>query len=98
MAQTALSASAADDRATSANLIEAARQLITQIESAPDKAIPDGIMQKATCVGVFPSVKKAAFLVGAEYGQGVVTCRTGHGWSAPAFIRIAGGSFGFQIG
>jgi lipid-binding SYLF domain-containing protein len=44
------------------------------------------------------SVKKGAFLVGAEYGQGVVTCRTGHGWSAPAFIRIAGGSFGFQIG
>ena len=41
---------------------------------------------------------KGAFLVGAQYGQGVVTCRTGHGWSAPVFIRMAGGSFGFQIG
>ena len=55
-------------------------------------------MSQATCVGVVPSVKKGAFVVGAEYGQGVVTCRTGHGWSAPAFIMIAGGSFGFQIG
>ena len=55
-------------------------------------------MKQATCVSVFPSVKKGAFLIGAEYGQGVVTCRTSHGWSAPAFIRIAGGSFGFQLG
>ena len=41
---------------------------------------------------------KGAFIFGAQYGQGVVTCRTGHGWSAPVFIRMAGGSFGFQIG
>jgi len=47
---------------------------------------------------VVPSLVKGAFLVGAQYGQGVVTCRTGHGWSAPVFIRMAGGSFGFQIG
>jgi lipid-binding SYLF domain-containing protein len=43
-------------------------------------------------------MKKGAFIVGGQYGQGVVSCRTGHGWSAPVFIRIAGGSFGFQIG
>ena len=48
-------------------------------------------------MAVVPSLKKAAFGVGAQYGQGVVTCRTGHGWSGPVFIRMAGGSFGFQI-
>jgi lipid-binding SYLF domain-containing protein len=52
----------------------------------------------ATCVAVIPGFKKAAFAVGAEYGQGVVSCRTGHGWSAPAFIKLTGASFGFQIG
>ena len=50
------------------------------------------------CIGVIPGVVKGAFIFGAEYGQGVVTCRTGHGWSGPVFIRLAGGSFGFQIG
>ncbi len=56
------------------------------------------ILQQATCVGVVPGMMKGAFVVGGQYGQGVVTCRTGHGWSAPVFIRMAGGSFGFQIG
>jgi lipid-binding SYLF domain-containing protein len=49
-------------------------------------------------VAVVPSLVKGAFVIGGEYGQGVVTCRTGHGWSAPVFIRVAGGSYGFQIG
>ncbi len=75
-----------------------ATQVIQEIESTPDSGIPDAIMSKATCVAVIPSVKKAAFIVGASYGQGAVTCRTGHGWSAPVFIRLAGGSVGFQIG
>jgi lipid-binding SYLF domain-containing protein len=56
------------------------------------------ILAQATCVGVVPSFIKGAFVFGAQYGQGVVTCRTGHGWSAPVFIRMAGGSFGFQAG
>jgi SH3 domain-containing YSC84-like protein 1 len=98
MMLSALSVFAADDRSTIANRIEAARQVLIQIEATPDSAIPDRLMQSATCVGVFPSVKKAAFVLGGEYGQGVVSCRTPNGWSAPAFIRIAGGSFGFQIG
>lgn len=76
----------------------AARTTIAQIMSVPDKAIPDAIAHKARCVAVVPSVVKGAFLVGAEYGQGVVTCRTAHGWSGPVFIRLAGGSFGFQVG
>ena len=56
------------------------------------------ILQQATCVGVVPGMIKGAFVFGAQYGQGVVTCRTGHGWSAPVFIRMAGGSWGLQIG
>jgi len=55
-------------------------------------------MQKAKCVAVVPSLKKGAFVVGGQYGQGAVTCRTADGWSGPVFIRMAGGSFGFQIG
>jgi lipid-binding SYLF domain-containing protein len=98
MVLSTLSAYAADDRSTIANRVEAARRVLDEIEATPDKAMPDRLMESATCVGVFPSVKKAAFLVGGEYGQGIVTCRTPHGWSAPAFIRVAGGSFGFQIG
>ena len=49
-------------------------------------------------MAVVPGLIKGAFVFGGQYGQGVVTCRTGHGWSAPVFIRMAGGSFGFQIG
>jgi SH3 domain-containing YSC84-like protein 1 len=78
--------------------VEAAKVVLDQILTTPDNSIPLGILQQATCVGVIPSLKKGAFIVGAEYGQGVVTCRTGRGWSAPVFIRLAGGSFGFQIG
>src|SRR5580698_10249240 len=95
---TTLAVHAADDKATIEARIASAKDVLDEIMATPDKAIPNQIMSQATCVGVIPSVKKGAFLVGAEYGQGVVTCRTGHGWSAPAFIRIAGGSFGFQIG
>jgi lipid-binding SYLF domain-containing protein len=92
------SAYAASTRADLNDRLAKARDVIQEIESTPDKGIPTKIAQSATCIGVFPSVLKAAFIVGGNYGQGVVTCRTGHGWSAPVFIRIAGGSFGFQIG
>lgn len=78
--------------------LESARNVIESIMSVQDKAIPDGIARRAKCIAVVPGVVKGAFIVGAEYGQGVVTCRTHHGWSGPVFIRLAGGSFGFQIG
>jgi lipid-binding SYLF domain-containing protein len=78
--------------------VDAAKAVLNEILNTPDNTIPLNILQQATCVAVIPSLKKAAFLVGAEYGRGVVSCRTGHGWSAPAFITLAGGSFGFQIG
>lgn len=78
--------------------LSAAKNVIQEIEATPDKAIPQEITQNATCVGVVPGLIKAAFIFGGERGVGVVTCRTGHGWSAPVFIQITGGSWGLQIG
>jgi lipid-binding SYLF domain-containing protein len=78
--------------------VDAAKQVLDEIMAAQDSSIPMNILEQATCVGVVPGMIKGAFVFGAQYGQGVVTCRTGHGWSAPVFIRMAGGSFGFQIG
>jgi lipid-binding SYLF domain-containing protein len=92
---TAFAASSKDDLQ---DRIDAAKTILDQILSAQDRGVPLDILAQATCVGVVPSFVKGAFVVGAQYGQGVVTCRTGHGWSAPVFIRMAGGSFGFQIG
>jgi lipid-binding SYLF domain-containing protein len=89
---------ASDSKANVDERLQNATKVINEIMQTPDKGIPDSIMSKATCVAVVPSLKKGAFVVGAQYGQGVVTCRTSQGWSAPAFIRMAGGSFGFQIG
>lgn len=91
-------ASAASSKTDLENRLSAASRVIDEVMATPDKAVPNQIMEQATCVGVVPGLKKAAFVVGGQYGQGVVTCRTGHGWSAPVFFRIAGGSFGFQIG
>ena len=93
-----LTASAASSKSDLDARLDAATRVINEVMATPDKAIPDVITRKATCIGVVPSMKKGAFLVGGQYGQGVVTCRTGHGWSAPVFFRRAGGSFGFQIG
>lgn len=93
-----LSAYAAADKATLDNRVQAATQTISEIMNVPDKAIPNKIAQSATCIGVIPGLKKGAFIFGAEYGRGIVTCRTGHGWSAPVFITLGGGSFGLQLG
>jgi len=78
--------------------IDSAKQVLDRIMAVSDRSIPMDILEQATCVGVVPGFIKGAFVLGAQYGQGVVTCRTGHGWSAPVFIRMAGGSFGFQAG
>ncbi len=91
-------ANAASSKADLQDRIDAAKTVLDQIMKAKDSTIPLNIMQQATCVGVVPGMIKGAFVFGAQYGQGVVTCRTGHGWSGPVFIRMAGGSWGFQIG
>jgi len=76
--------------------------VLKEILGMPDKGIPRDLLDKAECVVVYPSVKKAAFVVGASYGRGVITCRSGEEfrgkWSAPAMFALEGGSFGLQIG
>ncbi|HZP06871.1 MAG TPA: lipid-binding SYLF domain-containing protein [Terracidiphilus sp.] len=89
---------AASSRQDLQDRIDSAKVVLDQIMSAQDNTIPMNILHSATCVAVVPGMIKGAFVFGAQYGQGVVTCRTGQGWSAPVFIRMAGGSFGFQIG
>jgi SH3 domain-containing YSC84-like protein 1 len=75
-----------------------ASTVFREIMSAPDKAIPQKVLDNADCVAVFPSVIKAAFGIGGRGGRGVVSCRGANGWSSPAYLNIGGGSFGAQIG
>jgi lipid-binding SYLF domain-containing protein len=86
------------DKAKLVERLTDAQNVVRQIMATPDKGIPQSILASASCVVVVPSYKKAAFVVGGQYGQGVATCRTPRGWSAPVFVQLAGGSFGFQIG
>jgi SH3 domain-containing YSC84-like protein 1 len=80
--------------------LQAAADSFKEVMDTPDKSIPQDLLNKAQCVVVVPGLKKGAFIVGAKYGRGFVSCRKqgGVGWSAPAAIRVEGGSFGFQIG
>jgi SH3 domain-containing YSC84-like protein 1 len=78
--------------------VTASAEVLSEILHAKDRGVPEDLLRKAQCAGVVPSLKRAGFVVGAKYGKGVVVCRTDSGWSAPATIRIEGGSFGFQIG
>jgi lipid-binding SYLF domain-containing protein len=78
--------------------LDAAKAVLDQIMAAQDNSIPMNILHRATCVAVVPGMIKGALIFGGQYGQGVVTCRTGQGWSAPVFIRMAGGSWGLQVG
>jgi lipid-binding SYLF domain-containing protein len=86
------------DKAKLDQRIDAAHAVLHELMATPDKGIPLNIAAKATCVAVIPGFKKGAFLVGAQYGQGLATCRTGHGWSAPVFVQLTGASFGLQAG
>jgi lipid-binding SYLF domain-containing protein len=76
-----------------------AAQAFQEIMSAPDQSIPQELIDRAQCVAVFPSVKKGGFIVGGQYGKGLISCRRSQGsWGAPAYFTIGGGSFGLQIG
>ena len=77
-----------------------ATEVFTEVMGSPDKGIPQDLLGKAECVIVIPNMKKAAFVVGGEYGKGFATCRdTSHsGWTGPAAMELNGGSVGFQIG
>ena len=80
--------------------LQAAADSFKEVMDVPDKAIPQDLLNKAMCVVVVPGLKKGAFIIGAKYGKGFVSCRKhgGAGWSAPGSVRVEGGSFGFQIG
>ncbi|MGA3048059.1 MAG: lipid-binding SYLF domain-containing protein [Terracidiphilus sp.] len=73
-------------------------RVLHEIMSAPDRGIPEEVLEHAKCIAVVPHMLKAGFVFGAENGKGVATCRTAQGWSAPAFFDITGGSWGLQIG
>jgi len=83
-----------------AKRLDDSTMVLSEIMATPDKSIPQDLLQKAQCIVVVPDEKGAAFLVGAKFGTGYLSCRktSGTGWSAPATIRIEGGSIGFQIG
>lgn len=66
--------------------------------NAPDQGIPQDLLERAKCITIIPGDLKFAFIFGGNYGRGLATCRTGHGWSAPTFLAIDGGSAGYQIG
>jgi len=86
------------DATKASDRIQAAATVLDEIESAPDQGIPEEVLGSAECVAVVPSMLKGGFIVGADYGRGVASCRTPTGWSAPAFLFTSGGSVGFQIG
>jgi SH3 domain-containing YSC84-like protein 1 len=72
--------------------------VFSEVMATPDKGIPEDLLANARCIVIVPSLKTAAFVVGAKYGKGYVSCRHDGGWSAPGAVRIEGGSVGFQIG
>src|ERR1700693_4847479 len=80
--------------------LQAAADALKEVMGIPDKSIPQDLLSRAQCIVIVPGLKKGAFIIGAKYGKGFVSCRRrgGVGWSAPGSIRVEGGSFGFQIG
>jgi lipid-binding SYLF domain-containing protein len=75
-----------------------ATAVLGELRNVPDKGIPEAIWKKAECVVVIPSLKKAGFIVGAEGGDGVLSCRKGATWGPPVFMELTKGSFGLQAG
>ena len=75
-----------------------AAAVVDEMMGMPDKGVPQWVLDKAQCIVVIPGLKKAAFVVGGQYGRGFASCRKGGGFGSPAAVRIEGGSFGLQLG
>src|ERR1700733_10105187 len=88
----------ASDREDDVNRTQKAAQVFQEIMNTPDQGIPSDLLESAKCIAIIPGDKKFAFVFGGSYGRGLATCRTEHGWSAPMFIAVDGGSVGYQIG
>src|SRR6266536_2421643 len=91
-------ASGADISTREANRIHEAATVLKEIHGVPDKDIPQDLWDRAECVIVVPGLKKAAFVIGGEYGKGLMSCRHNGEWSAPVFMQVGKGSWGLQIG
>ena len=98
VALTAATAHGADLSAKEASRIHEAATVLQEIHSVPDKDIPDELWDRAECVIVVPSLKKAAFVFGGEYGKGLMSCKHAGQWGAPIFMQVGKGSWGLQIG
>lgn len=95
IASAAFAASARED---SVERLQMATGVLEQIMNAPDKGIPEEVLDNAKCIVVVPHLVKGGFIVGGKHGRGIASCRTATGWSAPAFVSVGGGSWGLQIG
>lgn len=95
-----LAAPSDKDRRQAAERLTEASSVLSEIMNAGDKGIPRDLLEKAQCAVIVPGLKKGAFIVGGQFGKGFITCRGAgdRGWSAPAAIKVEGGSVGFQIG
>jgi SH3 domain-containing YSC84-like protein 1 len=81
--------------------VVAAAVVLKEVAGIPENGIPTDLLNKSVCVAVVPSMKKAGFIFGANYGKGVISCRTDSGkgpWSPPSMLMVGGGSFGLQLG
>src|SRR6266568_6411174 len=85
-------------REDSVERLQKSADVLKEIMAAPDKGIPEEVLDGAKCIAVVPHLIKGGFIVGGKHGRGVATCRTKTGWSAPAFVSVGGGSWGLQIG
>ncbi len=98
LALTAGNLFASSGRQDSIDRLHLASATLTAMIDSPDKGIPEEVLNGAKCIVIIPHLIKGGFVVGAEHGRGVASCRTAAGWSAPAFVSIGGGSWGLQIG
>jgi lipid-binding SYLF domain-containing protein len=97
-ASTVATVALADVTTSEAKRLSAAATVMQELRGTPDNGIPDDLWSRAECVAVIPGLKKAAFIIGGEFGKGVMSCRSGKTWSAPVFLELQKGSAGFQIG
>src|SRR5574340_1246161 len=98
LASSSFPAFAASAHQQDVDSVRSSRFAFEDIMNAPDKSIPQELLGSAKCIAIIPGDKRAAFIFGGSYGRGLVSCLAGDTWSAPAFLMMSGGSFGFQIG